>query len=431
MTERIECQTPGCSATILPATAAKTGGYCMPCHQEQQREEQRIFIEQNRKEVDLYEEITDPVEVLRIMHTSRRYDPLIEYVPYPLNREQLYTALSLEEAERMQAYALELLEAGDEDTATEILASLVCYSGKLLDNCWLELMEQNVYNPAILFKDAPPSIRNLLLEKVEIHSGNRNPLLLALAWIGDEAVVQQFLEWRRAAPEWAQELYVTPERYAQEAGWELTAAGERRDLFARKNYAMERMDAPLEAGDQASEAFVTVSHQQCPWCGGQLTTLVELQKGHPALKEIAWDGERLAVDTCVICGSYSVIYMEVDPAGTPFWSKHNQRPDYLPDINLDDYGQDYLAAGPLLSTAESPRNTYHSAVWGIDPIVSQIGGHPSWVQDAEYPVCPCCSHTMSFIAQLDWGQLEEYGEGIYYMFSCAKDRITATLYQQS
>lgn len=32
-TEQIPCKTEGCGATILPTTAAKTGGFCMPCHQ--------------------------------------------------------------------------------------------------------------------------------------------------------------------------------------------------------------------------------------------------------------------------------------------------------------------------------------------------------------------------------------------------------------
>jgi hypothetical protein len=31
MIERIPCKTPGCERTILPSTAEKTGGFCMPC----------------------------------------------------------------------------------------------------------------------------------------------------------------------------------------------------------------------------------------------------------------------------------------------------------------------------------------------------------------------------------------------------------------
>lgn len=87
----------------------------MPCYQEQERRKRQAYIEQHRRDVDLYKGIADPVEVLKIMHAKQAYDPLIRYLPYPLNREQVYSALSGEDAERMKVYALELLGAGDED----------------------------------------------------------------------------------------------------------------------------------------------------------------------------------------------------------------------------------------------------------------------------------------------------------------------------
>ena len=68
MTERIPCVNEGCDHKILPATAAKTGGYCMPCKQEMEREAYQRYIEANRRDVDLYEGITDAVQVLKIMH---------------------------------------------------------------------------------------------------------------------------------------------------------------------------------------------------------------------------------------------------------------------------------------------------------------------------------------------------------------------------
>ncbi|WP_460323591.1 hypothetical protein [Paenibacillus sp. YSY-4.3] len=43
MSERVPCQNPGCSATILPTTALKTGGTCMPCHQKKLALEQEAI----------------------------------------------------------------------------------------------------------------------------------------------------------------------------------------------------------------------------------------------------------------------------------------------------------------------------------------------------------------------------------------------------
>lgn len=147
MTERIPCKTEGCRATILPATAAKTGGFCMPCHQWQARQKEQAYIEQHRRTVNLYEGLTDRVDILKLMHAPRRYDPLIQYVPYPLSKEELYVSLTGEEANRMLEYAVELLGADDQDTGMDILSSLVCYRNENIAGCLPILLELGVYDP--------------------------------------------------------------------------------------------------------------------------------------------------------------------------------------------------------------------------------------------------------------------------------------------
>jgi hypothetical protein len=62
---------------------------------------------------------------------------------------------------------------------------------------------------------------------------------------------------------------------------------------------------------------------------------------------------------------------------------------------------------------------------------SQIGGHPTWIQDAQYPPCLKCESPMLFIAQLSNEDFQEYGEGIYYIFICKECKVAATAYQQS
>lgn len=89
MTERIPCIREGCPSTILPATAARTSGYCMPCKQEMEREAHQRYIEANRRDVNLYEGMTDPVEILKIMHTRQVHDPLIRYVAYEHSKEEV------------------------------------------------------------------------------------------------------------------------------------------------------------------------------------------------------------------------------------------------------------------------------------------------------------------------------------------------------
>lgn len=433
MTERIPCKNEGCSATILPATFQKTGGYCMPCQQKKERQERQNYIMKHRRTADLFEGITDPVEVLKIMHTSRPYNPLIEYTPYAWSKEQLYVSLSAENADQLEAYAVELLHAGDEDTCLDVLGSLVCYNNKRLTDSIPELMRKGLYAQGIVFKDASAEVRDRLLRLVEQDHDNRNHLLLALSWIGDEQVVRHFREWRENRPEWAEELYAAPERYTYEAGWELTAEGERRNLFYQSNYAIEKADTGQDSvqikGKSAS--FLTESRQVCPWCGGKLTNLIDIEADHPAIHFLPLAGERLQVQTCIFCNCYGPVYMELDAGQEPKWSDSNQKPDCLPAAEPDRGREEYLSAGKLLSAAAEPRNTCHAAQWTLEPKASQLGGYPTWIQDAEYPVCPCCSQSMHFIGQLDWEEMEEYGEGIYYMFLCPDGNVSATLFQQS
>jgi hypothetical protein len=62
---------------------------------------------------------------------------------------------------------------------------------------------------------------------------------------------------------------------------------------------------------------------------------------------------------------------------------------------------------------------------------SQIGGHPEWVQDAEYPVCPGCQRLMTYIGQVSLDDVEEFSEGTFYGFACLPCGKGATNYQQT
>lgn len=434
MTERIPCIREGCANTILPATAARTGGYCMPCKQEMEREERQRYIEANRRDVNLYAGITDPVEVLKIMHKPQVRDPLIRYTPYEQSEEQVYLSLSVEQQDQMKDYAMKRIRTRNEDTGKDILVYLVCYHDISLTAEIPELLEQEIYYPAILYKSASGEVRDRLLQQVNTDDENRNHILLMLAHIGDDVVVQQFQQWRQSPPSWASELYVAPEHYTTEAGWELTKDGQRRELFITPSYSLYKVkenEGPNVESTGGSLSMLTSSTNCCPWCGNALTTLISLDVKHPALKDVSWHAQRLQIQTCVICSSYGVVYMELDAAGEPLWSSHNVMPMGMDEIDLDDYGKFAPDVGRLFRIANASRHAFHASEWAMEPSLSQIGGHPGWVQDADYPPCPRCSAKMKAVAQLDWGEVEEYGEGMYYMFICEPCQMTAVSYQQS
>lgn len=471
MTERIPCKSEDCTATILPTTAAKTGGYCMPCHQGMERRKWEEYVAANRRTVNLYADVTDAVDILKVMYTEHPRDPLIEYLPYEKSKEELYVSLSMAEQERMLEYAMNHLREGDQDICREVLTSLVCYNDLSLTEYLPELLEHEVYDPAMLYKDASPELRGQLMQRVETDEENRNHLLMMLAWIGDEVIVKQFRHWSEQAPSWSDSLYVPVQDYAKTANWELTDAGERRDLYYPHSYAIianieqsddlsyelrydqaqgqaqDETQAQIQAQTQAQIRSQSLSQGQaqtqksfrllasatesCPWCGVRLTHLVDIEASHPALGGMPWNGARLKVQTCILCSCYTTVYMDITPDGEPEWSASNERPDYLPELQPEDFDQSYLAAGPRYRLAEQPRPALHGSEWTLEPTLSQLGGHPAWIQDAYYPECPCCSKSMRHIGQVDWVAIERLGEGIYYMFVCEDCCKTAVTFQQT
>src|SRR5215475_13490080 len=93
MTTRIACTSPGCTGMILPETAARTGGLCMPCVQAKARREDEAYVAAKRREVDPYAGVTDPLELIQLSHTRRPFSRLVRYLPCPQSLEDLYASL--------------------------------------------------------------------------------------------------------------------------------------------------------------------------------------------------------------------------------------------------------------------------------------------------------------------------------------------------
>jgi hypothetical protein len=119
---------------------------------------------------------------------------------------------------------------------------------------------------------------------------------------------------------------------------------------------------------------------------------------------------------------------KIDLDGGSTWHAANRKPDYLPAPSEE---WPLLPTGCLVLGGEE-RHWLESADWLVGGVrFSQIGGLPTWIQEARYPDCLECGRAMPFIAQLSNEDIEEYGEGIYYMFACTDCGVAATGYQQS
>lgn len=363
--------------------------------------------------------MTDRVEILKIIHKPRKYDELVNWIPYPVASDQVYSELNEAEQARMVEYAKGLIGSDRNDEAEQILLCLGAFTQADLTEVLRILVTRRTYWPSLIFHRSSPDVRDALLREVEADAENRNLILIALAWVGDDLVVEQFRRWQVAPPSWSGDLYVPPEDYARQAGWELSEGGQRRELYLQQSYELKK------GPSQMPESFIAVRDRsdECPWCHSKLTSLFYLA---PQAFDLKLQPEKIEVATCAVCTAFGTVYGTYNENGKAEWSSKNVTPEYLPDDagEWDRLPTDALAVG-------KSRPPLWAADWQLPTTYSQLGGHPTWVQDAEYPKCPECSKTMIFIAQIANDEIQEYTEGTYYAFVCSDCRSTATTYQQT
>lgn len=424
LSERLPCKNSNCDRTILPSTVNKTGGYCMPCHQVLEKAKYDEYIRMNRKDVNLYQGITNPVEIIKIMKTPRKYDPLINYLEYKNSFEEIIVQLNKEDTDRLKIYINELISNHNLDTAEEILAALVCFENTQVNVCLDLLIKKNHFYPGIIFKDASEEIIDYLINRINVDKENRNHILYALAWVTNNKVAELFKYWKTNPPGWNKDIMVHPTDYSFEAGWELSKDSNKRNLFFEECFHLEK-GSPYQ---EEPVIILSLSEDKCKWCGSKLTILFDFDLSSKTLNFLGVSGKRLRIATCHICTCYGFVFTEYETNGLVKWSDFNSKPDYLPNIAPDEAG---FVIKNKLTMSKNRRNTYYSSRWVLETSASQIGGHPTWIQDAVFPVCPKCGEHMIFVGQLECSDFEEYGEGIYYAFICRECKIAATNYQQT
>jgi hypothetical protein len=402
-------------------TAKANDGLCAPCLGRKRKEERDKFIRENKREVDPYAGITDPVEILRRLHTPRKYDPLIAYAPPPKPAEELYAELNKADAIRLMDIASKAMLAGENDFAEDIAKSLATLTTFDLDQMLKVWIPRNEYWPAIIFRNAGPEIRDAVVSALDAGTANANHALSALAWIGDAVVQDRFRRWDKENPPWRKKLYIPPSGYSTAAGWELTSSG-RRNLFYKDCFAIK----PAIGESNKGVKIMEVTNLACPWCSRKLVNLIELDLNDDRFRGLHLRLPKLPVLACDACTCFGVVYASVGHDGEAHWAHENQRPEYLPDDLFS------WEASPWrgVRIALHQRRAIEAVDWCLEPTVSQIGGLPSWVQNVEYPKCPDCHQIMSFIAQIDNGAFP-LCEGVYYGFLCSNCLMTATTYQQT
>jgi hypothetical protein len=351
---------------------------------------------------------------------------------------QLTLALRLLTTENGQRIAEEVWRDFDPEEDDYLLAQLGASVPGALATIQGDMIERKIFYPPFLYLDADDGIASKLIEMTLNPPEDVSPYLLlrCLAWTANEQAIQQFQEWRDHPPSWWNASSLPLTEYTVEAGLELTTEGTRRNLYLSTVYEV----VPLSDSKQAKDVSAAVKlHEpqegRCGWCGRQLISLLSLDLHEQRLALLVGRGSLLRIAICPWCSTYTTLFTDVDFDGASSWSDDNEkRPlilDKLPDdgseIEMEELIQQPITLGAL-------RRTPYEVVGRFmldEPGISQIGGHPEWIQGMEYPICPTCQRRMVCIAQISWEDFEEYAEGSTYAFVCLEDGKAATVYQQT
>ncbi|WP_415465477.1 hypothetical protein [Clostridium saccharoperbutylacetonicum] len=424
--KRIPCKNRDCDKTILEATDVKTGGYCYPCYNSIKAKEREEYIRKNKKDVNLYEGITDPVEMIKIIYKNKKYDPLINYISCLKTKEEVYVSLLPNDVERLKKYVMELFK-NDNDEWEKILLDLVCINGANIDEILEALIAEFKIFESSLFYNASDRIAELLMEKLKSKDDRLsvNHILLALAMIGNDRVVEAFNEWKKNEPDFSKDLYMKAYEYALESGWKLDNKGKRKNLYYEKSYGIKKgfseKNTPVK--------FLKTQGEKCEWCGRKLKSLFTIDLQNENMKFLDLDGEKINISTCDNCTCYGFIYTDIDTKGNATWSKHNSEPSYLNTHDNEEFQEGSDDKKVYIDLNEKAENYAANQFFEVN--FTKIGGIPAWIQGAEFPKCPKCKEEMKFVGQVSMEDFEDYREGIYYGFVCNECKIAATGYQQT
>lgn len=353
---------------------------------------------------------------------------------------QALRALSLEEARQLGE---ELWARPDREELRWFLGQLNAAVPRSLTGLMSAFLAGDVFVPGWLYLGAPTPTTSEVLRQLDESAGAEdtndlrlNGLLTALAWLDDDLVRAHFRHWRANPPGWRSTLYIPPEDYAMCAGWELTPDGERRQLYRSTSYEL----VPMEAAEYLPGAVeVQTPHEgTCGWCGRTLITLLDIDLRDLRCRFIAGDGteeaSRLRIAHCWWCSTYTTLYTDIDLTGKSVWSAANEAKPTIFDTLGTGEGEELADLGTRRLILGTQRRTPFEALgrFMLDETgISQLGGHPEWIQNTQYPICPICQREMECIGQVSWDDLDAFAEGCTYAFMCLPCGKAATVYQQT
>lgn len=352
-----------------------------------------------------------------LMEIYTTYRPPAE-VAY--KRNAILRSLDVEQFAALQKELLARNKCGDEAQLAiveDVMADLLSCTEFPLDSLLKAQLDAGWTPLDYLYRGAGEQTEKELLARL---GANPKLALSGLAWIDKPHITAKFAEWKISPPADLDQSLI--ELFSHQAGWEPNSENEKRWLFSQRCYGITANNEK-KAQTVISETSSNVNKTKptlppaCLWCERPLFHLKNLESVYlQNLFSIKFTVDDIDIPFCLYCTNFGAVPMQLQTNGAAVFSQRI-------DINrrIDEPSYSLKTAGGILEPVvdSTARNPYSAVDSGRSYNLSQIGGFPTWTQDAHYPKCAECQETMMFLMQvesMDFPILKY--EGIYHIFVC-------------
>lgn len=290
--------------------------------------------------------------------------------------------------------------------------------------------------PEFFLKDVPETVQEKWI------AGLSKPLTEA------DASTLEYLGWcgngkaRRVVCSYAGEM-LPPDFHpdyiqlcAHAAGWQPHSDGSVTTLVYPRLVPFRR----LAATDTVSADTVVIGGllaDHCPRCGGVLLNGLSIPAGEPHHDFLALDHD-ICIPICLNCHFYDLdegaehrAWIRLAPDGTWQIDAAEEPHDVLvgDEESEKDDAVSWIAISDSTGGGVETTSVWRNYATGWDE--PSIGGHPKWLQEAQYLACPDCEKTMKHLAQIPVDALFSSGgyEPVFYVQLCRDCMIAGVVPQ--
>lgn len=297
--------------------------------------------------------------------------------------------------------------------------NLFCYRAIDTERIAQKAFENEVFYPDILYKNASAIVRDKMIDLLKKDDcPEANNIQCALAVLGDEKVLEVFIELQNNPRKWREKLYVDPSIYAHGGGWTFDDNGKKIKLTYDNCYYLEkseREDNAIKVGQPLDET--------CEKCGGKLFDILTIDGSDERLKFLGIEGiiKAKVCPDCVMMSDHYFCKYTINGDSEILPNEEGSDESYMTEENIEEFKTNKF----VLSQKEV--NPYFGC---NEDVYNTIGGMPNWVQDPTYLKCPVCGKHMKYFAQLHWTRFGN-GDGTLFFEICQECNIIGMLHQQT